>query len=99
MSEKMVAILCLNGSERRKAWRECFDGHRHVDMKYNMSRQWVTCREGDITTTYQCYSCDLIALAGCQIDEVRLYGNVAQHRNFEAVMEHLRNSVTKIGEF
>ena len=99
MNERKVAILCMNSSEARKAWAKCYQEHRHLAMTFNMSQRWLTCRVDGVTTTYQCYSCDLTALRGVQLDEVRLYGSVRQHSKFPAVIDYLRLHTTKIGEF
>lgn len=99
MSERKVAILCRNDSEKRQAWRECYEEHKHLPVMFNMSQMWITYREDEVTTTIQCYSCDLTALAGKQFDEVRLYGSVTQHCNFETIIGELRTRGIKIGEF
>jgi len=102
MEEKVIAVICGNAREVRRAWYKIFIELRKKPMlwKHDFGLKWITGRKGDTTVTYKFYLPDLKTMMVAQwFDEVIWYGTVKSHPKYRDVVDYVRLHSRKVGEF
>ena len=92
---KIIAVICGNPREVRRAWYRYFTKFQKGAMLYKFAEKYITVREGE----YRFYTPDQIEMEGQWFDEVIWYGTVSSHAKYRDVLDYVRLHTRKVGEF
>ena len=103
MEKKVIAVICGNERELRRAWYEYllkFRKSNARNIQHGFIGKWVEYSDGgDVVTHYFYLPTDKTAMWGQWFDEVIWYGTVKSHPKYRDVVDYVRLHSRKVGEF